>query len=130
MSKNKKRLGAVLADRMGKTVAGNVPTTIELGVVNTNLSITTDSLQEAIPKGEYMVDIRLKCETYRTSQETHTHDNGEHGGHSGGSGAHSHDGGNHDHRIPVEFRPLKAGDRVLVAWCGLEPVVIAVVASS
>lgn len=136
MSKNMQRLGATLSNRMKRTADGAVPTTIELGVVNDNLSITTDSLQAAIPKGEYMVDIRLTCGTYRTSRETHTHDGGSHshsgcgigGGHSGG--AHSHDGGIHDHRLPEEFRPLQAGDRVLVAWCGLEPVVIAIVTSS
>ena len=130
MSKNMQRLGATLSSRMKKTADGAVPTTIELGIVNSNLSITTDSLQAAIPKGEYMVDIRLKCGTYRTSQEDHSHSGGGHGGHMGGSGTHSHDGGDHDHQLPAEFRVLQPGDRVLVAWCGNEPVVIAIVSSS
>lgn len=32
--------------------------------------------------------------------------------------------------LPDTFRGLKNGDRVLVAWCGNEPVVIAIVVSS
>jgi len=48
----------------------------------------------------------------------------------GGSGGHSHDGGNHDHRLPKEFRPLKAGDRVMVVWCGNQPVVTNILVSS
>lgn len=129
MSKNMQRLGATLSGRMKKTAAGAVPTTIELGIVNANLSITTDSLQAAIPKGEYMVDIRLKGSAYRTSNETHTHSGGSHSQYEG-DGIHSHDGGAHDHQLPAEFRALKPGDRILVAWCGTEPVVIAIVTSS
>lgn len=129
MSKNMQRLGSTLSNRMRRTAVNAVPTTIELGIVNANLSITTDSLQAAIPKGEYMVDVRLKCSTYRTSRDAHTHSGGGHSQYTG-SGYHSHDDGEHDHQLPVEFRPLKAGDRVLVAWCGAEPVVIAIVTSS
>lgn len=105
MSKNMQRLGATLSNRMKRTADGAVPTTVELGIVNSNLSITTDSLQAAIPKGDYMVNLML-------------------------TGNRSISGDGHSHDMPSAFRGLRAGDRVLVAWCGNEPVVIAIVVSS
>lgn len=105
MSKNMQRLGATLSNRMKRTASGAVPTTIELGIVNANLSITTDSLREPIPKGDYMVNFMLTGGTYIG-------------------------GGDHSHSLPDGFRGLKAGDRILVAWCGNDPVVIAIVVSS
>lgn len=128
MSKNMQRLGATLSNRMRRTADGAVPTTIELGVVNANLSITTDSLQDAIPKGDYMVNLMLTGSRW-TSKESHTHSGGSHSQYSG-DGSHSHSGGEHSHELPAGFRELRAGDRVLVAWCGAEPVVIAIVTSS
>lgn len=128
MSKNSQRLGATLSNRMKRTANGAVPTTIELGIVNSNLSITTDSLQAAIPKGDYMVNLMLTG-SRNTSTESHTHTGGEHGQYSG-TGSHSHTDGEHSHVLPGGFRSLRAGDRVLVAWCGNEPVVIAIVTSS
>lgn len=84
MSNNVERFGNILTNRMLKTVDYNVPTSVELGVINDGLSLTPDSLQAAIPYGEYM--------------------------------------------SPNE--ELKPGDRVLVAWCRNEPVVIAPVSES
>lgn len=129
MSKNSQRLGATLSNRMKRTADGAVPTTIELGVVNSNLSITTDSLKAAIPKGDYMVNLMLTG-GLTTSSTSHTHSGGVHGGHESGIGTHEHSGGEHSHSLPGAFRGLRAGDRVLVAWCGTEPVVIAIVTSS
>ena len=132
--KNIQRLGDVLASRMKTTSAAAVPTTIELGTINGNLSLTTDSLPTPIPKGDYMINLMLAGSSYRTSSETHSHSGGDHshsgGDHSHSGGNHSHSGGNHSHELPSVFRSLKAGDRVMVAWCGNEPVVIAVVVSS
>lgn len=128
MSKNMQRLGNTLSNRMKRTASGAVPTTIELGVVNPNLSITTDSLQAAIPKGDYMINLMLTG-SRRTSSETHTHSGGSHSQYSG-SGSHTHNDGEHSHELPGGFRSLRSGDRVLVAWCGNEPVVIAIVVSS
>lgn len=127
---NMERLGNTLDGRMKRTSGAAVPTFIELGIINKNLSLTTDSLKSPIPKGDYMVDIRLTSPTYNTSSTTHSHSGGTHGGHSVGTGDHSHSGGAHTHRVPEEFRALEAGDRVLVAWCGNEPVVISIVVSS
>ena len=105
MSKNTQRLGATLAKRMKRTADAAVPIGTELGVVNSNLSITTDSMKDSIPKGDYMVNLML-------------------------TGSRSISNGNHSHELPNSFRGLRAGDRVLVAWCGDEPVVIAIVTSS
>lgn len=109
MSGNMQKLGKTLADRMKQTSNAAVPTTLELGVVNANLSITTDGLKAAIPKGDYMVNLMLTGDFATTE--------------SSGGEPHSHD-------LPESFRGLRPGDRILVAWCGNEPVVIAVVVSS
>ena len=129
MSKNSQRLGKTLSNRMKKTADGAVPTTTDLGVVNADFSITSDSLKVAIPKGDYMVNLMLTGGR-NTSTESHNHSGGSHGGHESGSGTHSHNGGDHSHELPDAFRGLRAGDRVLLAWCGSEPIVIAVVVSS
>lgn len=133
MGTNIQKLGATLSNRMKSTANGAVPTTLELGVVNSDLSITTDSLQDAIPKGDYMVNLLLTG-SRNTSADGHSHggddDNGAHAGHTAGDGAHSHSGGYHSHTLPDSHRGLRAGDRVLVAWCGYEPVVIAIVVGS
>lgn len=120
MSSNMQRLGDTLASRMKKTSAAAIPTTIELGTIGSNLSLTTDSLPVPIPKGDYMINLMLAGDSYRTSSETHSHSGEDH----------SHSGGAHSHALPDDFRSLKGGDRVLVAWCGNEPVVIAIVVSS
>lgn len=120
MGPNMKRLGNTLASQMKKTSVAAIPTTMELGTIGSNLSLTTDSIPNPIPKGDYMINLMLASDSYRTSSDTHSH-----------SGAdHSHSGGAHSHALPAAFRSLKGGDRVLVAWCGNEPVVIAVVVSS
>lgn len=115
MNSNIQQLGNVLSNRMKATSKAFTTVPIELGTVNKNLSITTDSLQATIPKGDYMVNLAL------TGSGTIT--GGSHGGHESGNGSHSHN-------LPTAFRGLQAGDRILVAWCGYEPVVIAIVVSS
>lgn len=104
MSSNIQRLGNALANRMKKTADAAVPTTLELGIISDNLSLTTDSLRSMIPKGEYMVNLML----------TTTADSVDEGGDA----------------LPENSRCLQDGDRVLVAWCGNEPVVVAIVVSS
>lgn len=133
MSSNIQRLGETIDGRMKKAAGAAVPTSIELGVINSNLSLTTDSLKAQIPRGDYMVNLLLAGQEEETSSEEHKHSGGDHnhgwvGDSSSGGGAHSHEGGEHKHTVTL--RGLKAGDRVLVAWCGHEPVVIAVVVSS
>ena len=106
---NKQRLGNVLDGRMKKTSGAASTITTELGTINTNLSLTPDSIPSAIPKGEYMVNLMLAGGTYNTSTD----------------GYHAH-----NHTFPDNIRGLKSGDRVLIVWCGNEPVVIAIVTTS
>ena len=108
---NLMRLGFTLDGRMKKTSGAAIPMTTELGKIETNMSLKTDSLNTPIPKGSYMVDIRLTGSSYNTSSTTLSQ-------------------GTHNHSLPDNIRGLKAGDRVLVAWCGNEPVVIAIVVGS
>ena len=106
-----------MSNRMKQTSNAAIPTTVELGTVNPNLSITPDSLRVAIPKGDYMVNILL------TGGRT-TSTNGAHNVHTDGSA------GAHSHELPASYRGLQSGDRVLMVWCGNEPVVLAIVKSS
>lgn len=112
MSSNMQKLGDTLVRRMKKTSAAAVPTTIELGTIGSNLSLSVASLRDPIPRGDYMINITLTSSTYRTGQTADA------------------DGLIHSHTLPSVFRSLKEGDRVMVAWCGNEPVVLAVLVSS
>ncbi len=107
MKRNLQRLGAALSDRMKSTAGAAVPVTSELGTINKDLSLTVSSVRTAIPKGDYMVDITLSSGNYNTSSDE-----------------------SHSHRLPAAFRTLKAGDRVLVVWCGFEPIVISIITKS
>lgn len=123
-------LGNTLNSRMSAVSGGAVGVYLELGTITSSLSLQVSRFADAIPKGEYMVDIRIYSPTYLTSKESHSHSGGSHGGHTGGSGEHSHNDGEHNHKLPDCFRKIKAGDRVLVAWVGTEPIVVAIVQSS
>lgn len=112
MSTNMQRLGETLVSRMRKSSNAAVPTTIELGTIGNNLTLITDSLPVPIPKGDYMINLMLASSSYNTGQTADA------------------DGVSHSHALPSVFRSLKEGDRVLVAWCGNEPIVVSVVVSS
>ena len=85
MGKNMQRLGDILAHQMDRTAQANSTLPLELGIINGDGSLKTDSLNGNISPKDYMVDERFK--TTR----------------------------------------LLAGDRVLVAWAGGEPIIVAVV---
>lgn len=135
MSTNIERLGDTLSQRMKRSAIAAVPTTLELGIINGNLSLSVDSIGTPIPQGDYMVDLRLTHENYYSYNELnssakapHHHAGGTHAQYAG-DGYHTHDDGLHDHRAPSVFRRLEPGDRVLVAWVGDEPVIISIVVS-
>lgn len=107
MSNNMQRLGETLAARMKTTVNAGSQIAVELGTIGAGLSLVTDSLRVPIPKGDYMIALGQSGASYRTGE---TED--------------------HTHTMPETLRGLQAGDRVLVAWCGNEPVIIATVVSS
>lgn len=121
---NTKRLASLLANRMKETSNAAVRTTLELGRYNKDHSITPDSLRVKIPKGEYMINFMFRGDVY-TAAEVVSLSGGGHA-QEGGSGEHVHtNDGEHTHRLPTQLLPLKEGDRILIAWCGTEPVVIA-----
>lgn len=104
MSSNMNRLGEILSGRMQRTVKSNTQATLELGTINSDLSLSVDGLTGRIARRDYMVDVRL------------THDDFE-----------TNDASGHAHRLPSPFRSLREGDRVLVAWVGFEPIIVAIV---
>lgn len=130
MGKNIQRLGTGLASRMKKTSGAAIPVVAELGTITRNLSLSVDSLKTPIPKGQYMVDIAYSGTEYLTMKAIHSHDEGSHSGHEAGNGSHTHEGGEHAHELPPIFRALESGDRVLVLWCGYEPVVVSIIVKS
>lgn len=113
MGKDVQRLSAAFSSRMLRTARDAQHTFMELGVINGELALVTDSFKVPIPKGDYMLAMTLtgSFDTSRVSD--------------GGEGASAH-----VHRLPDNFRAIKPGDRVLVAWCGNEAVVASVVAPS
>lgn len=126
MQSNMERFATMMSDRMKQTSEAAVPTSVEFATVNSNLSITPDSLGVSIPAGEYKINIMLSGLIY-TAYATHNHEGGGHGGHEGGDGSHTHTGGRHRHEMPETYRGLSPGDRVVIAWCGNEPVVLCIV---
>lgn len=106
MGSNMKRLGDVLSGRMQKTAKSNTQPTLELGTINGDMSLSVDGLSGRIARNDYMVDVRLTQKDYDTEKTD-----------------------DHAHRLPSAFRRLRAGDRVLVAWVGYEPIIVAIVTS-
>lgn len=112
MSRNPiEELGEFFDNTIRGRIRANEAPTLELGTINGNMALQVDSLSNAIPKGEYMVSLKLTIGSLTVTSET--------------ADAHTH-----RVTLPGALRGLKAGDRVLVAWAGMEPVVIDVVASS
>lgn len=109
MGKQIDKLGRVIATRSKNTTKAALNRTLltELGKVDANLAIIPDGLPHPIPKGEYMVSLTLTGGFMTEIADAHTH------------------------RLPKEqYRELKPGDRVLICWAGMEPVVVAIVVSS
>lgn len=129
MGNNIAKFASVMSDRMKQTSDAAIPTTIELGTVNADLSITSDSLQANIPVGDYMVNLMLTGEKVTAAaggQSTETA--GEQSTET--EGEETEASGDHSHQLPDTLRGLQSGDRVLLAWCGNDAVVIAIVVSS
>lgn len=104
-------LGQLMNSQMKNIMKRNMGITVELGTINQNMSLSVASLGNAIPKGDYMISLHLSQE----SQKIQTSTEEEH---------------QHDVTLPSELRGLQAGDRVIVAWVGTEPIVVDVVVSS
>lgn len=117
MGKNIERLGGILGSRMTSTAKAVKGVPLELGTINEDYSLKTDSLKGSIGPDSYMVDLSLTHSNYNTLETEHRHVGDDH----------THEGGIHKHRVPSVFRRIKPGDRVLVAWAGNEPIIVAIV---
>lgn len=135
------KLGEAITER-AKEVNGLTPLVIDFGVIQSDMSLKTNTYAKPIPRTDYSVCRQLTLGptwahlTYtigagKPNDGTHSHgSSGTHGGHSGGDGSHQHkDEGPHVHDvlIPEKMRSIKPGDRVLVAWVQNEAVVIDIV---
>lgn len=132
-------LGNMMSSQMKQIAKQNNGITVELGTITANMGLLVDSLVNAIPKGEYMVsfhltigslnlntsDVGLTVESVDLTTQTAEDHRHTINGHS-----HSIDAHAHTVTLPTQLRGLKAGDRVLVAWVGAEPIVVDIVVSS
>lgn len=134
--------GAMLKGQMEEVRKENIKRPLlELGIIQKDFSLITDSFPVPIPKADYLVCRSLTIDETQPLTET-VPDQGKHGhGPSGehsqytGTGEHTHPEteGSHIHEIPVpeSMQSLKPDDRVLVAWIngGNRAVVIDIVLS-
>lgn len=117
------------------------PLTIDFGVINGDMSLTTNSYDVKIPVDDYQVCRQLTLGAkdkvlYKTqvagqpNDGKHSHGpSGEHSQYSG-SGTHSHtDEAPHIHDVLIseKMRSIKPGDRVLVVWVGNDAVVVDII---
>ncbi len=93
--------------------ASNKPC-VEFGIITADNGLKIDRFPTAIPKGDYMLSSHIAGDSIEISGGTHS-------GHLSGNGEHKHE---------IILPALKAGDRVVVLWCGNEPVVVAVIIRS
>lgn len=99
-------LGNTLHRGMQDVVTGNRSVIMELGIINADMSLTTDSYPQPLPCGSYMVSLHLTSDPGLVIER---------------SDGHTHD---------ISTRTLRSGDRVLVARVGTERIVTAIVTNS
>lgn len=106
------RLGRTLQAQMNNAVNEGRSVLIEYGTITSDFGLKVTRFDTVIPKGEYLIDKRLSID-YKPEIEVVT-------GHS------------HTVKIPITegIERIKAGDRVLVCWIDVDPIVVAVIVSS
>lgn len=117
--------GNIMDTHMKEIYRSNTTVSVELGTISGDMSLSVGSLQNAIPKGDYMVSLHLTVGSLvldTTKIPLTTKEADEH--------KHSIDEHMHKITLPTQMRGLRAGDRVLVLWAGTEPVVVDIVVSS
>ena len=97
------------------------PSALDFGIINSDYSLTPNSLRRPIPKSQYNVCRHLLYDPNVPLTETYT--DGSHG-HPDASPPGTH---YHKVKLPKKMRWLKPGDKVLIAWIQNEAVVIDIV---
>lgn len=105
------KLGDTLNNRMCRVNRSNQALSPEIGTITGGLGLKVGSVSNTIPKGDYLVSRDLTMSNPMTTTST-VEDHA------------------HNVTLPSKLGPLKSGDRVLVVWCGYEPVVVAVLENS
>ena len=111
MTSEIEKLGVTLNNRMQGVRNAGKGMGPEIGTITSGLGLKVGSVSNTIPKGDYLVsrDLTMSSPLATTSKaEDHTH----------------------TVPLPSKLGALKSGDRVLVIWCGYEPVVVAVLENS
>lgn len=136
--KNVEAFGELLNDRSQKVAGAYSASPLSFGLITADMGLKLDNFPDPIPKGDYLVCRSLTIgekdsDLIKTKPGQGTHGHGPGGGHSQytGDGIHSHPNSEgahvHDILVPEILQSLKAGDHVLAAWVGTEPVVIDIV---
>ena len=102
---------------MSKKVSDK-PLSLDFGLINGDLSLTTNTFPKPIPKGEYSICRSVAYDPSVPLTQTYTDGEHDHPG-AGPPGVHQH-----NVRLPKKMYWLLPGDRVLVAWVQNEAVVI------
>ncbi len=111
------RLANVLSQRMKRENESQL--VLDFGEIQANGSLVTNTFPVPVPKGEYSVCRHVGSLSFSVS-------GGSHSGHEEQTEEY-HTGG---HAHTIKLPPVKAGDRVLVAWVLNEAVVIDVIEKS
>lgn len=121
------------ANELTNTLTGMIkgisdkPPAMDIGIINSDYSLTTNSFKRPIPKTQYSVCRSL---LYRLNVPlTETYQDGIHVHGCGGpcewpepTGAHVH-----EVRLPKKMRSVRPNDKVLVAWVQNEAIVIDII---
>ena len=118
------KLGNTLNDRMNKVFSGRSSIVAELGTITSDGGLKVPSLSNTIPKGDYLINKTIN----RSASDT-AHGSGsdkitvpDHGSFTVTIGM--------DITVTIPICPMGPGDRVLVLWCGNDPIVAAVLKDS
>lgn len=105
MPSNIERLGNTLHRQMLNVTGAENSVCLELGSIASGLSLHPDISPGPIPKGEYSICRSVSDEVMKKAKVV--------------SGS--------VYMEDIHYQKLKDGDRVLIAWCGKEPVVLDVI---
>lgn len=124
MSTEIEKFGDTLNKRMNRIFDGRSSIVAELGTITSNGGLQVPSLSNVIPKGDYLVNKTIDRVVTDTASDTgsDTISVPEHGNFTVTIGM--------SFSVSIPICPMGPGDRVLVLWCGNEPIVAAVLKES